>query len=433
MLIAIFTIRPLFDDRFALLPWYGLYVPSRAEESIALTVGIVAFVGILTGVFLSRMRPSRLRVLNNLSPSFRSHSSWSFGRAKLVLATTLGLSIYLVLLVAFAGPGIIRQLSGGRSSDVTLAGLPEIVLIIPLAGSISAALFLLAARDRQLLLLDVLLVVGSAAASALMVSQLGTRRFIIPALLLPLIAALIRRPVRVKIMHIALGSIALLFLAIIPMVRAAGARRIGENLGTASLRYFQEEGISGVLRPVFASYDTEMFDYIAIASRGLSGDQFGLGRGTVIEFFLRPIPSFMGLEEVLGTPFSDEMLGRLFAGGCGEPFCPVASLPGVLYFDGGFALVFVGSVIAGATLRKLANCWVFNNGLSPMQMLVVVSASSFALVAARTNTIHTLWWCIYTLGIGFAILKVMGAEKRSPRVESYTQRLTQSSEGGGNS
>lgn len=413
MLIAIFTIRPVFTNRFDEAAWYGLYLPDQAEESLALGVGMTCLVGLLLGVFLARLRPTKLQALENRSAGPRSYDGWSFSRGKLVFATVAGLGAYIALLMAVAGADVIRQLAGGRSSEVALAGVPEIVMMIPLAGSIAAAIFILGAKDRQLVFFDLALIIGSTAASILMVSQLGTRRFIIPAMLLPVLAALIRKPVRVKAGHVIIGAVAILFLAIVPMVRAAGARRVGENLATASWRYLQEEGIGGVLRPVFASYDTEMFDYIAVASRGLSGDQYGLGRGTLLEFFTRPIPSFTRIGELTGVPFSDQMITRLFGGGCGEPFCPVASVAGVLYFDGGFILVFLGSIAFGAGMRAIANRWVYNRGLSPFQMFAVVSVSSFALVAARTNTIHTMWWCIYTLIIGCAIIKVLNARRNA--------------------
>jgi len=413
MLIAIFTIRPVFTNRFDELAWYGFYLPDQAEETLALGVGITALIGLLLGVFLARLRPRKLQALEDRSGGLRSYDGWSFSRGKLVFATVAGLGAYVALLVAVAGPDVIRQLAGGRSSEVALAGVPEIVMMIPLAGSIAAAIFILGAKDRELVFLDIVLIIGSAAASILMVSQLGTRRFIIPAMLLPVLAALIRKPVRVKAGHIIIGAVAILFLAIVPMVRAAGARRVGENLATASWRYFQEEGIGGVLRPVFASYDTEMFDYIAVSSQGLSGDQYGLGRGTVLEFITRPIPSFTGIGEITGVPFSDQMIARLFGGGCGEPFCPVASVAGVLYFDGGFILVFLGSIAFGMGVRAVANRWVYSQGLTPFQMFAVVSVSSFALVAARTNTIHTMWWCIYTLIIGYVIIKVSNARSKT--------------------
>lgn len=422
MLIAIFTIRPMFTNRFDELPWYGLYVPNSAEETVALGVGITGLTGFLLGVFIARLRPAKLKALQSQEAGRRSYEGWFFGRGKLVFTTAAGLGAYVTLLIAAAGPGIIRQLAGGRSSEVTLGGVPEIVLMIPLAGSIAAAFFILGAKKRQLNLVDLTLIIGCTAASILMVSQLGTRRFIIPAMLLPVLAALIRKPTRVKAKHVVIGAATVLFLAIVPMVRAAGARRVGENLATASWRYFQEEGVGGVLRPVFASYDTEMFDYIAVASRGLSGEEYGLGRGTIIEFLARPIPSFTGIGDLTGMPFSDQMITKLFGGGCGQPFCPVASLPGVLYFDGGFILVFLGSVAFGAALRATANRWVYNQGLSPFQMFAIVSISSFALVAARTNTIHTMWWCIYTLIIAYAIIKTLGVKEHPDRLEKLPVR-----------
>jgi hypothetical protein len=250
-----------------------------------------------------------------------------------------------------------------------------------------------------------------------MVSALGTRRFMIPAVLMPISAALIRRSARLRLWHLAIGFVGLLFVAIVPMVRSAGARLPGENLLTASFRYASERGIEGILEPIFASYDTEMLDYIALVSSRIHAGwlSFGLGRGTLLEFILRPVPASM-----LGqTPWSDKVLINLWGGtGCGHPYCPVASVAGVTYFDGGFPLVIVGSFAFGFVVRWLATRWVYNRHLGDFRATVVAIASSFALVAARTNTVHATWWCIYTLIIAGAIYGIFSArlnDIRRPR------------------
>jgi hypothetical protein len=243
------------------------------------------------------------------------------------------------------------------------------------------------------------------AISLVMVSALGTRRFMIPAVLMPICAALIRRPAKLRLWHLAVGFLGLLFVAIVPMVRSAGARLPGENLLTASLRYASEQGIGGILEPIFASYDTEMLDYIALASSRIHSGwlSLGLGRGTLLEFILRPLPGSM-----LSHPaWSDEVLINLWGGtGCGNPYCPVASVAGVTYFDGGYPLVIVGSLAFGFGLRWLATRWVYNGHLGDFRATAVAIASSFALVAARTNTVHATWWCIYTLIIAWLIYRV---------------------------
>lgn len=392
MLTAIFGIRPLFRDRFDMGGWYGMYIPDESQELTATYVGMLAFTGLTLGVFLMTIRPTRRQILGDQALTAATGSE-SFTAARVLTVTGLAAGLYIVMLIILAGPAVLGQLSAGRSSDIALGGIPEIVMMLPMIGPVAAALFFLVNRERAIILPQVAVILLSMLVSVVLLSQLGNRRFIIPAILIPLSAALIRKPVRIKLWHIVVGIVGVLFVAIIPMVRAAGARRPGESILSASFRYLQDEGVVGVLEPIFSSFDTEMFDYIAVASATLGDNSYGYGRGTILEFVLRPIPG----ASVGGVPWSDAMITRLFGGGCGQPFCPVASLPGVLYFDGGLALVLVGSVAAGAGLRYLTNRWKYNQHLSTFQLLAVVIMSAFALIAARTNTVHAMWWAIYTI------------------------------------
>lgn len=419
MLLAIFGIRPMFEDRFKTEAWYGAYTPTEEGELIALYVGMFAFAGLAVGVFLAKVRPKK-RELMLARPAFDPEKSFTFSAKQVLILTVLSTAGYIGLLVVLAGPGIIRLMSGGRSADFQIGGVPEIVMMIPMVGPVAAGLFLIVNRGRPLERPELVLILASIAISAVLLAQLGNRRFIIPAILIPVSTALIRKSVRVKLWHIGLGAVAMMFIAIVPMVRAAGARRAGENLLTASFRYFQEEGFSGVIRPIFVSFDTEMFDYIAIASRSFKDGSFGYGRGTFVEFLLRPVPS--GIID--GTQWSDAVMARLFGGGCGQPVCPVAALPGVLYFDGGMAAVFLGSVAAGAGLRFLTNRWVFNTNLSTFQILAVAIVSSFALVAVRTNTIHALWWALYTVILSFAVYMWVKKPRQQRKLSASQKRLS---------
>lgn len=405
VLFAIFGVRPLFADRFAKELWYEAYTPSQAGENIALTVGIAASISFAVGTFLTSHAPMKSRLDgNHQSGSKRPYRGMT--SRHIAIFTMYSILIYAVLLVAISGPAILGQLRMGRSADVAIGQVPEIVMMIPLSPSLLVAMFLLTNRDRKLSKSDLMTAFAAIALSLALLSQLGNRRFIIPAILIPLIAALIRKPTRLKAQHVLLGTVAFLLLAILPMVRSTGARLPGETLMQASWRYFQQEGLSGTVRPIFVSFDTEMFDYIAILAPTLESADFGWGRGTALEFIMRPLPGSRLNED----SWSDQLLTRLFGGGCGDPVCPVASYPGVLYFDGGYTFVVIGCVLLGALLRYMAILWHSSKTLSLHKLMTVVIVSAFALVAIRTNTIHATWWVIYTIliyrGLFFAITHV---------------------------
>lgn len=395
MLAAIFGVRPLFSERFSEGPWYERYTPSPAGEELALLVGMTGILALTIGV-----AASRTPINTSVTPRLQSRQEIArLSIGHVAIATMVATISYLGALMLLAGPGIFGQLRNGRSADLAMGGIPEFVMIIPLMASVSTALFLLTHRKRHLRFAEIIILLGATCTSIALVSQLGNRRFIIPAALIPLIAALIRKPTRVKLWHAIVALAGVLLLATIPMVRAAGARRTGEGLLSAAWRHLKDEGISGVIQPIFASYDTEMFDYIAIVAPTLNLSDYGWGRGTVMEFIFRPLPSSWMTEQA----WSDKIMTRFFGGGCGDPVCPVASWPGVLYFEGGLFIVAIGSFLAGFLLRKVSIKWQYNRNFSVRTQLYVVIVASFALIAMRTNTVHAIWWILYTLIIAYVL------------------------------
>lgn len=409
MLVAIFGIRPLFADRFDSGPWYSKYLPTEDGQTTSLLVGMIAIACFAIGTAVIRQKTKPARILKRKKQVERLNRV-KFTSGHLLAFTAIGAVAYIGALIVFAGSNIFGQLRNGRSTDVSIGGVPEFVMILPLTASIAAALFLLGRTNSKMRPSELLILTMAVGSSIVLVSQLGNRRFIIPAILIPIIAALMRRPTRVKLWHVIGGTAGLLFLAIIPMVRSAGARRPGESLLGASWRYLQEEGIIGVIRPIFVSYDTEMFDYIAVVGPKLAKEDYGLGRGTFVEFMTRPLPGSWG-----DTPaWSERLLIELFGGGCGDPVCPVASLPGLLYFEGGYIVVALGAFIAGAFLSALATKWRYNQTLSIRNQAYVAIISSFALIAVRTNTVHAAWWIIYTLLLVYLVHASAATMRKRP-------------------
>ncbi|RWZ68639.1 hypothetical protein ELQ92_05415 [Labedella populi] len=131
----------------------------------------------------------------------------------------------------------------------------------------------------------------------------------------------------------------------------------------------------------------------------------------MVEFLTKPIPG-----NGPGTAFSGQVLTSIWGGGCGFPNCPVASVAGVLYFDGGLVAVAVGSLLFGMlVVRFLAGRWAFNAVLADLGAAIVAVVSGFALVGARGNTVHAMWWCIYTLVVPFLIYALCSVRLGLPK------------------
>jgi hypothetical protein len=416
-LLTIFGLRPLVTDRFSERTLYG-YIPDGHGEQQALLVGIIAACALSVGALVGNQSPGARRAA---LPPHAPRPRWVFTMQvrHLLYASLLGGSTYVAIFAATAGVSSLRALSSGRSENVTLGGVPEVVLVLPITGSIAAALFLISKRGVPIKRKDLLAIALAVATSVVLLSQLGNRRFLIPAILIPAIAALMRRPTPLRLWHAMSFGTALVFLAIVPMVRSAGARLPGENILTAAVRYLEQEGLLAVLRPVLAGYDTEMLDYVALHAPRVEAGILGLGRGTILEFALRPLPSSIAPLR----PYSDQVMDRYWGGGCGDPVCPVASLPGVLYFDGGLLLVAVGCLVTGVVLRRMAIGWRASDKLSSLRCTYLSIGTAFVLVATRTNTVHAIWWALYCCLIAACIYWPLTS--RPPDVSPGSHRGTE--------
>ncbi len=418
MLYAIFAIRPLFTDRFqaSRFEYSGFYrfVPTYDGQLTASLVGILLLWSIGIGaLWCSHWRKLPAVPITGGTEDHRpeySPDAAVLPHVRAVVVTLAALALHFVLIVSFMGLARALAMSEGRSDYVASGsfGLPEIVYVIPLTGSIAAATLILMARSRPISFPAWLSILACTALSLVSVSQLGNRRFMIPAVLIVVAAFLMRKPIRFRLWHAVAGLLAIIFLAVVPYVRKAGSRP-GENLVEAMFGYIGDNGFLVLLRNMFTTYDTEMYDYIAVVAPRLENgrENYGFGSGTVLEFLLHPLPQNM----FNFTERSSEVRSYLFNYGCGVT-CnlpnPVSSLGGVLFFDGWYVGVIVGGVLAGVLIRVIAIRWSRAATSTVAHNIVTAISASFMAIAVRTETISILWLCIYTLIIGFLVLAVMG-------------------------
>lgn len=409
MLMTIFGIRPLFLNSEGPSNFYGLYTSSG--WSYGLAIGVAAALGSAVGVALPHLKlsvelPQRSRpaaIVGSSGPGTDSLAcAW---RTRAWLATIVGVAGWAAIVVARSGfSGLMAQL-GGRSEAAasSVAGLPVLAFLLPLAGSICAAVLISAEaaerskagiRDRILLTHAC----AMASISAISTLALGNRRFLIPAVLIPVIAYILANRARLRVIPAFFGSALVLFLAILPYVRSAGARLPGETVLEAAWRVLKErEGLSGVAESYFASYDTEMFDYLSyLGPRMGVSIPWGNGRATMVESVLSPLPA--GWLD--GPLYSDQILLSVFGSTCDTGACPVLSLPGTYYVD--FGLAGVG-VLMAATMcllrvfeRRHHKCVEVEVVSSPRRFVQSVSmlavVGGYAIVLARTNSAIAVTW-----------------------------------------
>ena len=346
ILASIFAVRPLFLLRDQNFDFYG-YSVKEGFNSAAL-VGLMCVVCLIIGYILggSARKPDR-----------RNHDPYrDLGFSKLILFS-LGLTLFWLALMVYIGGGAeyISTLFAGRSevNNAVQSGVPNVVAALPMAGALSLCFGRLKAeRGRRLTAWEQVGYWTSVVAASVPPTALGFRRFLLPTLLaVAIVAAAKHWRNRPRPYYIPLALAAGLVLVSIPFVRSAGARTSSSSFLGSLFEYLLSQGPTAALQQFFVSYDTEMFNYVAKLQQDFDdGWPLGYGREIVGDTILNPLPG--SVSPIL---WSDEILTRLFGGPCGDPYCPVPSLPGVLFTDFWFYGVIVGSVLFGLLLRYLDN------------------------------------------------------------------------------
>lgn len=394
MLIAIFGIRPILMVGSSNYIFYYYNVAEGFNQ--AALAGLIAVLGISSGYWIASIVG---RHSSGASSPAGITESPRVPRFRAAVLASLGLLILWLLLMVAIGGGIafIGLMFAGRSDEVGLrfSGLPAFVPAIPVSAAVLIATARIAVERRAgLPRADKLVYWFVIALSVIPPSALGSRRFLIPSVVAGLIGALApvwRKRVSLPMVLTAFGGF--LVLAIFPFVRSAGSRAVGDSLVDAIGAYFEGEQLQGVLEGFFLSYDTEMFNYVAYLAPHLGNDlEWGLGRGTLGEALLAPIPAAL----LPFSSWSNVLLTEAFGGGCAEALCPVPSVVGVLFYDLSYPGVLVGGILIGILTSKFDRRFFTSNGIS---LIFLTGFASFAPLIARGNSISQIWIAIQSLAV----------------------------------
>lgn len=414
MLVSIFGVRPLLMLDTGTYDFYGINISSGFADAT-----VIGFVGVLSLVIgygfavlirhapKSRQSGMPIRVTDasgrrtllvtpaplesaagaQATPAWVTSPMLTTGSAGAALAL---LALWLFAMISLGGGlSYISLLFAGRSQLVgeTFENVPALVPALPVIAALIVALTRFRfERIRHYTLPQSVLYWIVVALCIIPPSALGTRRFLVPSIVAALVgAAGSNWHRRIRLRWIAGASVAFIALAIFPFVRSAGSRTGDASLLGAMGEYFGEEGVRGVLNSFFLSYDTEMFNYVAyLAPRLGETIPFGLGRGTVGEALLAPVPSVLLPFET----WSNQLLTGIFGGGCAVVSCPVPSIIGTLYYDLAFPGLILGMLILGMLCAGFERRFLASTGVMTSLFLLM---TGFTTVIVRGNPISQLW------------------------------------------
>lgn len=395
MLGSIFGVRPLLMIQLGSFDFYGTTIKSGFNASAA--IGLSATIAICLGFAYGRLSERQVLGVNptyampplkDIAEEIVPSKSTSLNT---VAITAIAILLLWLLTMVAVGGGIsfLTILFAGRSDAVEqrVANMPAIIPALPVVASLMLATSRIRInRVRPMRTAETLQYWAVMALCVIPPSALGNRRFLIPTLVAGLLGAATRTwNRRISLQMVLAGVAGFLVLAVFPFVRSAGSRTGKTDLLGAMSDYFGTYGVGQVVQDFFVSYDTEMFNYIAYLAPRLGSElPYGLGRGTLGEALLAPLPSSLSPW----ITWSNVLLDKAFGGGCAELYCPVPSVVGVLYYDLGTIGVLLGMLLIGLLFSTFERNYLRAEG---NRLLLLVGFASFAPLIVRGNSISQLW------------------------------------------
>lgn len=428
ILISIFGVRPLLmPGNPASFNMYGYNTASGFDN--AALFGFIGTASFVAGYALWRMvlRHGHEKKASPVkAPPMLP--DWAPRRSMMIAWCLFG-SWFLLMIIIGGGVGFLSELFGGRSPAVMakLANVPAVVSALPVIGcTIIAGVRFQYERYVKYTVHQNLAYWLVAAVSVIPPSSIGTRRFLIPSVVMALVGALANSWTKKIRPSWVVGGVVFFFaLAVIPFVRSAGSRKLGESdLLGAMNAYFGQEGVRGVLDGFFLSYDTEMFNYVSYLSQAMGSTiPFGMGRGTLGEIVGLPIPAAI-------TPFerwNDVLLLYMYGEPCDyKQACPVPSIVGVLYSDLAIPGVISGMILLGIWSGRFEASLMTATGT---KMGVLMLTVGFAISFTRGNSMAQVWLAVQCYFVWWALDKfLLRPRKEKPR-ESLPDRFRHLHEG----
>jgi hypothetical protein len=220
----------------------------------------------------------------------------------------------------------------------------------------------------------------------------GTRRFIVPAIAIPLVSYFLSRGIRPGVRTLSLAVIAFYVLSALPFMRTEGARSEIGGLHSQMVYAFTRDEI---FKNIFLGPDTEMLPAYAVEVQALdSPNDFYYGKATIGDLIIAPIPSAIFYKP---TSARNDILIRTFGSPCDAGpggLCPDFSIVGTFYQDFWIPGVVLGMMFTGWLSRRV---WA-RYKMDPDNPHKVASAAIvfvFTFIVIRAGFMPAFQWALY--------------------------------------
>lgn len=349
VVIACLTLGIAFGARpiaMILMSDYTFYGQVDLTPNISSTLWLVlgATTAFVVGYEVVSARPLRRQ------PLLPAAMNRDLLRGYLVLLGVLGTLLYFFYLLQTGSPlGTIRMNLQGRSKALYSLDTSSTAYLTnaPILLSCVSILYVITTRGRMSIWkrFGVALVILMPFTLDL---STGSRRFLIPTVVLPVLVYYLRERRRPSLLQfVVIVPLAFLLLAGLPSFRTASARQQSGGLGSAIVQHVTSP--AGTAKKFLVGNDNEMFSALVSEVGVLKGpDDFSYGGATLGNMLLAPIPHivFPGKPE----NENDRLLTKIFGAPCQAVggVCPDFSIVGSFYHDGWWIAVVVGMTLLGA-------------------------------------------------------------------------------------
>jgi hypothetical protein len=413
MLALLFGVRPLYIIVGGQYEYLGYQTEPQITAVIGL--GLLGSVAFAIGYFWFR----RGRVACGEGPTVTDEATGRPALRKSVvlvalISSVLGVGLFAVNLLRMGPPGqVIPLWLGGHSIQLNdaSAGSTEYLASAPILLA-CAATAIGVVWTWHLTRLQMVMVFALAVASAGVFLINGDRRFLLPCVLVPVVAYYLsvdRRPGR-KLLAAAI-PLAFVLLATVPWFRTAAGR--AEFGGIPTILAQSVTSPLTAWNRFITLNDTEMESALSVQLQVQRdpGD-FYYGRATFGDLLLAPIPSAI----FPGKPVTarNDMLTRAFGAPCtvsANHYCPDFSVIGTFYQDLWWPGVFLGMAALGAFSRAI---WAryLDQPRSPYRVVTAATWAILLPILIRAGFMPSFAWWLYFLVPTVAVIALSKAIAR---------------------